>query len=71
MENLLEIQSLAKECLNCKKPMCKKGCPISTNIPEFIRDELKINTILDKLKTNKVTPVSAEYVIEDFLKENY
>ena len=37
MENLLEIQSLAKECLNCKKPMCKKGCPISTNIPEFIQ----------------------------------
>ena len=37
MENLLEIQSLAKECLICKKPMCKKGCPISTNIPEFIQ----------------------------------
>ena len=42
-----------------------------TNIPEFIKDELKIDTILDKLKTNKVTPISAEYVIEDFLKENY
>lgn len=42
-----------------------------TNIPEFIRDELKINTILDKLKTNKVTPISAEYVIEDFLKADY
>ena len=42
-----------------------------TNIPELIKDELKIDTILDKLKTNKVTPISAEYVIEDFLKENY
>ncbi len=42
-----------------------------TNIPEFIKDELKIDTILDKLKTNKVTPISAEYVIEDFLKTDY
>ena len=38
-------------------------------IPEIIRDEIKINKILDKLKENKVTPVSAEYVIEDLLKE--
>lgn len=37
MENLLKIQSLAKECLNCKKPMCRQGCPIFTNIPEFIQ----------------------------------
>lgn len=40
-------------------------------IPEIIRDEIKINRILDKLKNNKVTPVSAEYVIEDLLKESY
>lgn len=32
-----EIDNLAKECLNCKNPMCKKGCPILTNIPEFIQ----------------------------------
>ena len=38
-------------------------------IPEIIRDEIKINKILGKLKENKVTPVSAEYVIEDLLKE--
>lgn len=37
MEDLLRIQDLANECLNCKKPMCKNGCPISTNIPEFIQ----------------------------------
>lgn len=30
------IEDLAKECLNCKKPMCKKGCPVLTSIPEFI-----------------------------------
>ena len=40
-------------------------------IPEIIRDEIKINRILDKLKENKVTPVSVEYVIEDLLKESY
>jgi len=39
------------------------------SIPEILKDELRINQILDKLKTNKVTPVSAEYIIEDLLKE--
>ena len=27
----------ASRCLNCKNPMCKKGCPVSVNIPEFIQ----------------------------------
>ncbi|GAU76059.1 NAD(P)-dependent oxidoreductase [Fusibacter sp. 3D3] len=27
----------AKRCLKCKNPLCVKGCPVSTNIPEFIR----------------------------------
>ena len=40
-------------------------------IPELIKDELKIEQILEKLKQNKVTPVSAEYVVEDLLKESY
>ncbi len=26
----------AKRCLNCKKPMCRTGCPITNHIPEFI-----------------------------------
>ena len=26
----------AERCLNCKKPMCMQGCPVSINIPEFI-----------------------------------
>ncbi|MCD8040480.1 MAG: NAD(P)-dependent oxidoreductase [Clostridia bacterium] len=26
----------AKRCLNCKKPLCRTGCPISTDIPNFI-----------------------------------
>lgn len=26
----------AKRCLNCKKPLCRQGCPINTDIPNFI-----------------------------------
>ncbi len=26
----------ANRCLNCKKPLCKQGCPIGNDIPEFI-----------------------------------
>lgn len=26
----------ASRCLNCKKPMCKEGCPVGVDIPEFI-----------------------------------
>ncbi len=26
----------AKRCLNCKKPLCRTGCPINTDIPGFI-----------------------------------
>ena len=26
----------AKRCLNCKKPLCRPGCPVNTPIPEMI-----------------------------------
>ena len=26
----------AKRCLNCKTPLCRKGCPIGNDIPGFI-----------------------------------
>ena len=26
----------AQRCLNCKKPMCRTGCPIENDIPDFI-----------------------------------
>ena len=32
----LNVVSEARRCLNCKKPMCREGCPISTNIPKMI-----------------------------------
>ena len=40
-------------------------------IPEIMADEQKVNKILDKFRQNKVTPVSAEYIIEDMLKETF
>ena len=31
-----DILNEANNCLNCKNPMCRTGCPINTNIPGFI-----------------------------------
>ncbi len=31
----------ARRCLNCKKPMCRQGCPINTPIPDMIQSLLK------------------------------
>lgn len=36
MNNLQEILKEANECLNCKNPLCRKGCPMQTRIPDFI-----------------------------------
>ena len=33
----LHIVEEADRCLNCKRPLCKKGCPVSTPIPEVIQ----------------------------------
>ncbi len=33
---MLEAINEAKRCLRCKVPMCKKGCPIENDIPDFI-----------------------------------
>lgn len=33
----VHIVEEANRCLQCKRPLCQKGCPISTNIPEAIR----------------------------------
>ena len=33
----LNVVSEARRCLNCKKPMCMEGCPISTEIPKMIQ----------------------------------
>ncbi len=31
-----EAVAEAERCLNCKKPLCVGGCPVSINIPAFI-----------------------------------
>ncbi len=33
-----EAMMEAKRCLQCKKPMCVGGCPVSINIPGFIKE---------------------------------
>ena len=33
-----EAVAEASRCLNCKKPMCVGGCPVSINIPAFIQE---------------------------------
>ena len=27
----------AKRCMQCKNPLCMKGCPVSVRIPEFMK----------------------------------
>ncbi len=33
----IHVVEEARRCLNCKNPQCRKGCPISTDIPNVIR----------------------------------
>ena len=44
MNNFEEILTEANKCLNCKNPLCRKGCPIATRIPDFI-NEIKNNNL--------------------------
>ncbi len=39
----IHVVNEAKRCLNCKKPMCVTGCPISTPIPQMIQTLLSGN----------------------------
>lgn len=57
MENLEKIQEKANWCLQCKtKPCMEKGCPIHTNIPEFISKikEEKFKEAYDILQENNI-----------------
>lgn len=44
MDDFQEILNEANRCLNCKNPLCVKGCPLQTNIPKFIL-EIKQNNL--------------------------
>ncbi len=50
----LHVVNEARRCLNCKVPMCRKGCPINTAIPDMIQDFLngKIDDAGERLFTN-------------------
>ncbi len=39
----IHVINEAKRCLNCKKPMCREGCPIHTPIPDMIHTFLDGN----------------------------
>ena len=39
----LHVINEARRCLHCKKPLCRTGCPISTNIPVMIEQFLNGN----------------------------
>ena len=36
--NREEAMEEASRCINCKNAQCIKGCPVSINIPGFIRE---------------------------------
>ena len=40
---MLEAIAEAQRCLHCKVPQCKKGCPISNDIPDWIHELRKGN----------------------------
>lgn len=42
----IHVINEAKRCLNCKKPLCRQGCPINTAIPQMI--ELFLNGDMQK-----------------------
>jgi glutamate synthase (NADPH/NADH) small chain len=44
----------AKRCLQCKKPLCIKGCPVRINIPKFIK-EIAQGKFGEAIKTLKET----------------
>lgn len=52
--NVNQAKKLSLECLNCKNPLCKTGCPLEIDIPSFIsalkeeKYEEAINIISEK-----------------------
>ena len=48
----------ASRCLNCKNPMCQKGCPVSVNIPSFIQKvkEGDIQAAGEIIRTSNMLP---------------
>ena len=54
-----EAMAEAARCLNCKKPMCRQGCPIQTPIPMMIKafKEGNLNEAGEMLFSNKYSGI--------------
>ena len=48
----------AKRCIQCKNPLCIKGCPVEIDIPAFIKltAEGKFEEAAKKIKENNALP---------------
>ncbi len=48
----------AQRCLNCKNPTCVDGCPVSVNIPKFIKEieEEKFEDAITTIKQTNLLP---------------
>ena len=55
-QGLTEEQALqeAQRCLDCAKPMCVEGCPVSIDIPGFIKN-IERHEFLEAAKVLKKT----------------
>ena len=51
-------QEEAGRCLNCKKPLCREGCPVGVKIPEFIHCIVEGNLAagIKKIKETNALP---------------
>ncbi|MGI6117899.1 MAG: NADPH-dependent glutamate synthase [Bilifractor sp.] len=56
--NKEEAMDEATRCLNCKKPKCVEGCPVSINIPKFIQElkDGKIETAFGTISESSALP---------------
>lgn len=56
---MVDIIAQANKCLNCKKPSCRTGCPVSTDIPNVIQMFLAGNIDAAGKKLFDNNPLSA------------
>lgn len=54
----IQAQSEAKRCLQCRRPLCMKGCPVEIDIPGFIGliAEGKFNQAAEKIREKNNLP---------------
>lgn len=53
-----EAKKEAGRCLQCKDPLCVKGCPVEIGIPDFIKmiKQSKFKEALEKIKEKNILP---------------